>query len=191
MRDCAEEAVDERPWLVLQVLTNQEKKVAKHLAIRSFEYYLPLYCERSRWSDRVVDLERPLFAGYLFTRFAPQTRIAVISTPGVLRLLGDEERDMVPAVEIQRIREGLACGSLLRPHGGAVVGSRVRVGRGPFQGVEGVVTDLRKSCKVILSLAATRQCFSLEVDLADIDVLDARDVEEAAHRNPELACPGI
>jgi transcription antitermination factor NusG len=191
MRKCAEEAMDEAPWFVLQVLTNQEKRVAKHLALRSLEHYLPLYSERSRWSDRIVNLERPLFSGYVFTRFAPQTRRAVVSTPGVLRLLGDEERDTVPALEIRRIRESLACGNSLRPHGGPAIGSRVRVGRGPFQGVEGMVTELRKSCKVILSLAATRQCFSLEVDLTDIDILERSDTVEPVDRNRQLAFSGV
>lgn len=164
--------MDARPWYVLQVLTNQEKKVAQHLAVRSLEHYLPLYCERSRWSDRVVTLERPLFAGYVFARFAPRARVSAISTPGVLRLLGDEERHTVPAAEIERIREGLVGGSILRPQPSEVVGSRVRVCRGPFAGSEGVVTDLRKSCKVVLSLSATKQLFSLELDFCDIEVLE-------------------
>lgn len=190
MRDCPQTPINSRPWFVLQVLTNQEKKVAKHLALRALEHYLPLYCERSRWSDRIVNLERPLFAGYVFTRFEPQSRLALISTPGVLRLLGDDEQHMVPALEIERIREGLAGGSLLRPHIGVPIGSRVRVTRGPFQGVEGTVTDLRKSCKVILSLAATKQCFSLEIDLMDIDVLERRDAAEPAESDRELVFDG-
>jgi hypothetical protein len=37
--------------------------------------------------------------------------------------------------------------------------------------VEGVVTDFRHRCKVVIALAAVKQCFSLEVDLRDIDVL--------------------
>lgn len=187
MRDCPGDVVDERPWFVLQVLTNQEKKVAKHLSLRSLEHYLPLYSERSRWSDRVVNLERPLFGGYVFTRFMPQSRLAVISTPGVLRLLGDAERDTVPAREIERIREGLACGDLLRPHGGVAVGSRVRVTRGAFQGAEGIVTDLRKTCKVVLSLSATRQCFSLEVDLTAIEVLERHHTGGSEGSNRQLA----
>lgn len=191
MRGRPVEMMDERPWFVLQVLTNQEKRVAKHLALRSVEYYLPLYSERSQWSDRVVNLERPLFGGYVFTRFLPQTRLAIISTPGVFRLLGEEERDTVPAPEIERIREGLAQASVLRPHGGVLVGSRVRVAQGPFQGVEGVVTDLRKTCKVVLSLAATRQCFSLEIDLTDIEVLQPSETTKPVGRSRQLAFTSV
>lgn len=159
----------ENPWHVIHVIANHEKRVAQHLTVRAVEHYLPLYAERSRWSDRVVTLERPLFAGYVFVRVTPETRLSVISIPGVLRMIGDEKRDRISAVEIARIREGLAAGCLLRPHPGVAVGSPVRVLRGVFAGADGVVTEFRQRCKVVMALAATGQGFSLEVDLADIE----------------------
>jgi transcription antitermination factor NusG len=131
----------------------------------------PLYAVRSKWTDRVVDLERPLFAGYVFVRFPREERLSVVSAPGVLRLLGSGVGETVSAAEIERIREGLASGCILRPHPTVSVGELVRVHRGVFAGVEGIVTELRHQCKVIIALAATRQCFSLEMDLDDIEVL--------------------
>ena len=161
----------ERPWCVLHVVANHEKRVAQHLMARSLEHYLPLYSMRSKWSDRVVDLQRPLFAGYVFVRFPNEARISVVSTPGVLRMLGDSAGETVPAAEIERIRAGLAGGCILRPHPAVSLGEHVRVCRGVFEGVEGIVTELRHQCKVIIALATTRQCFSLEVDLDDIEIL--------------------
>ena len=160
------------PWHVLHVISNHEKRVAQHLVVRSVEHFLPLYTERVKWTDRTVVAERPLFSGYVFARFSPQSRISVISTPGVLRLLGDEERDMVSGEELAKIRDGLASGLLLRPHACLSVGTRVRVRDGVFAGVEGVVTELRKQCKVIITLAAIRQGFSLEVGIDDLEVLN-------------------
>ena len=90
----------ESPWHVLHVIANHEKRVAQHLSVRSLEHYLPLYTERSRWTDRSVVLDRPLFAGYVFVRFSLHARLCVISTPGVIRLLGDHECDTVNAEEI-------------------------------------------------------------------------------------------
>ncbi len=158
-------------WHVLHVLSNHEKRVAQHLVVRSVEHYLPLYSERVKWTDRTVVAERPLFSGYVFARFAPQSRISVISTPGVLQLLGDEERDMVCDEELAKIRQGLANGMPLRPHSGITVGTRVRVREGVFAGVEGFVTELRKQCRVIITLAAVRQCFSLEAEINELDIL--------------------
>jgi transcription antitermination factor NusG len=159
------------PWHVLHVIANHEKRVAQHLTVRGLEHYLPLYTERSHWTDRTVVLERPLFVGYVFVRHSPQTRLSLISTPGVIRLLGDGENETVNAGEIARIRRGLASGCLLRPHPSVDVGTLVRVRSGIFDGVEGVVTEFRRSCRVVIALAAIRQCFSIEVDLQDIEVL--------------------
>jgi transcription antitermination factor NusG len=160
------------PWHVLHVLSNHEKRVAQFLVARSVEHYLPLYTERVKWSDRTVIAERPLFSGYVFARFTPQSRISVISTPGVLRLLGNEENNLVQDEELAKIRSGLASGLALRPHPTIAVGTRVLVRDGVFSGVEGVVSELRKQCRVIITLSATRQCFSLEVGIDDLVVLN-------------------
>jgi transcription antitermination factor NusG len=135
------------------------------------EYYLPLYQERVKWTDRSVVNERPLFCGYIFARYSPETRITAISAPGVVRSLGEESGSLVSCIELNRIREGLGSGLLLRPHSGVAVGERVRVRSGVFEGVEGVVAEFRQQCKVIISLAAVQQCFSLELALDDIEVL--------------------
>lgn len=161
------------PWHVLHVLSNHEKRVAQHLNVRAVEHYLPLYPERVKWTDRTVVTERPLFSGYVFARFTPQNKIPVISIPGVLRLLGDEQWNLVGDEELAKIRTGLAKGLPLRPHSGITVGTRVRVRDGVFAGVEGVVTELRKQCRVIITLAATRQCFSLELGSDELTVLTA------------------
>jgi transcriptional antiterminator NusG len=160
-----------RPWHVLHVNSNREKQIAQHLLVRAVEYYLPLYAERVKWSDRTVITERPLFSGYVFVRLSPENRLSVISTPGVLRILGDEERNMVSSAELDKIRAGLAGGLLLRPHSGVAVGTPVRVRDGAFGGVEGVVIEFRRQSRVIITLSALPQCFSLEVEIDHLEVL--------------------
>lgn len=179
--------MDQGPWYVLHVLANHEKRVAQHLAIRACEHYLPLYSQRSRWTDRYVNLERPLFIGYVFVRFVPEVRTTVISTPGVLRLLGEEDRDTVSPAEIERIRSGLASNCQLLPHPYVTAGTPVRVRTGVFEGAEGIVAEIRQQCRVIISLAAVQQCFSLEVGREDIEVLRKPSVSRIVPGNRNLA----
>lgn len=161
----------EMPWHVLHVRSNFERRVAQHLAVRAIEHYVPLYRERVKWTDRAVVTERPLFSGYVFARFSPEFRITAVSVPGVVRSLGDGEGNLVKSAELEKIREGLTSGLLLRPHPTISVGARVRIRAGIFEGVEGFVTEFRQQCKVIIALAAVQQCFSLEVELRDIEVM--------------------
>lgn len=177
-------------WNVLHVSVNQEKKVAQHLAMRSVEHYLPLYTERSRWSDRTVVLERPLFSGYVFVRYQPASRIDIISTPGVIRILGNGSLDTVSDEELDKIRVSLANGCPLRPHPNLGIGTRVRVRSGAFEGVLGVVTELRQRCRVVIELPAVRQSFSLEVDRQDIEVLPAANCKTEPSLNRRSGLPG-
>jgi len=188
-----ERPMQETPWHVLHVHSNFERRVAQHLTVRAVEHYVPFYRERVKWTDRTVVTERPLFSGYVFARFSPESRIAVISTPGVVRSLGDEDGNLVSSADLDKIREGLASGLLLRPHPNVSVGARVRIRSGIFEGVEGAVTDFRQQCKVVIALAAVHQCFSLEVELGDIEMLKKPPVGHAralanANRNWTIQC---
>jgi transcription antitermination factor NusG len=180
--------MDSSPWHVLHVLSNQEKRVARHLVVRSVEHYLPLYTERVKWTDRTVVAERPLFSGYVFVRSIPQNRFLIISIPGVLHLLGDEQRDLVSSAELDKIRCGLSSGLLLRPHPCVLVGTKVRLRGGIFTGAVGVVTELRRQSKVIISLSAVRQCFSLEAELDDLEVLCKPVPKPGLRPLPAYAC---
>jgi transcription antitermination factor NusG len=166
--------MQDTPWQVLHVTANHEKRVVQHLNARSVEYYLPLYTARSRWTDRTVELERPLFAGYVFIRFAPKQRLSIVSIPGVLHVLGGTGHHTVSSEEMERIRQGLLHGYLLRPHPWLEIGAMVRVRGGIFDGVNGMITEFRHQCKVILSLSVVKQCFSLEVGTEQIELMDIR-----------------
>ena len=164
----------DKPWHAVQVRTNHEKRVAQHLASRSLEHYLPTYLERSEWTDRAVILERPLFPGYVFIRFVAGERIAVLSTPGILHLLGKGTIGTIPCLEIERIQAALAQGYLLQPHPIIATGMRIRIKNGVFAGVEGSVTEIRHNCKVVLALSGVDQFFSLEAKIRDIEVVSGR-----------------
>jgi len=160
------------PWHVLHVLSNHEDRVARSLSAREVEHYIPCYKKKAKWSDRTVVTERPLFSGYVFAHVRPQDRINVLSTPGVLRVLGNDQRDMVSNEQLCKIREGLMAGLAMQPHPSIPIGTRVRVLEGVFTGAEGVVSELRKNCKVVLSLAAVNQSFSVEIGGENLLILD-------------------
>ena len=46
------------PWFALQVRTRNEAGVADQLGGQGYEWFLPLYKERKRWSDRIKEVKR-------------------------------------------------------------------------------------------------------------------------------------
>ncbi len=62
--------------------------MAASFAGKNLEHYLPSQKVVRRRSDRIVELERPLFPGYVFCRFPVQRRLPILTTPGVVSILG-------------------------------------------------------------------------------------------------------
>src|SRR5262245_27690043 len=125
-------------WFALQTKARSEKQVARLLAHKDYECLLPTYRQKRQWSDRVVELELPLFSTYVFCRFNPSALGKAISTPGVTRVVGFGGR---PAeVEVKEIEalQLLAQSCLLRePWSYIPDGSVVQVETGPLAGVQG------------------------------------------------------
>ena len=76
------------PWYALQVRTRQEASVSDQLGGQGYERFLPMYKVRRRWSDRIKEMNAPLFPGYLFCRFDPHDRLPILKTPGVIQIVG-------------------------------------------------------------------------------------------------------
>src|ERR1700752_1390554 len=104
------------PWFALQVRARFERGVADHLGGKGFELFLPLYKCRKRWSDRIKEVDAPLFPGYLFCRFNPQDRLPILKTPGVIQIVGTNRTPVsVDEQEIEAIQKMVASGMPNQP----------------------------------------------------------------------------
>src|SRR5712692_511161 len=66
-------------WYALTVRHQHEGHAAAALQYKNLETLVPVYRTRRRWSDRMKELDLPLFAGYVFCRFHYQERVKVLS----------------------------------------------------------------------------------------------------------------
>ena len=56
---------------------------------KGYEPFLPLYRSKRSWSDYVsTEIELPLFPGYVFCRFQAASRLPIVTTPGVVYVVG-------------------------------------------------------------------------------------------------------
>ena len=168
------------PWFVLQVLTNHEKRVAQQLSARSVENYVPTYREKSRWSDRTVTLDRPLFPGYVFIRLGAGSRLHAIGTKGVLRLVGGRDSDQVDSDEIERIKSAIEAGYTLRPGRMVECGTRVKLRSGFFAGMYGTVKELNRDCTVTIALRNSNHVFNVVTPVDDLEIQVEKIVPQTA-----------
>src|SRR5215469_10463971 len=75
-------------WYALCVRPRYEKQAARMLANKGYENLLPLYKCCRRRPDRYKEIRLPVFPGYLFCRFNEMLRLPILTTPGVLHVVG-------------------------------------------------------------------------------------------------------
>jgi transcription antitermination factor NusG len=161
-------------WFAVQVKTTHEKRVASLLEQRGYERFLPCYRDRRRWSDRIKEVEQPLFPGYVFCRFAPEGRLGVLKTDGVYRIVGiGPQPAPIDEDEIQAIQQAVESGLATRPHPYLAAGQRVRIDGGPLKGVVASVADIRRPDRLVLSVTLLQRSLSVEIDSAWVTPLSA------------------
>jgi transcription antitermination factor NusG len=159
-------------WYAVCTRSNHEKCAAAQLDLRSIEHFLPLYETVRNWKDRRKRVEFPLFPGYIFVRIALQERMRVLLTPGIVRLVGFDNRPAaLPIEEIEALRSVLVHGVHSEPHPYLSVGRRVRITRGALAGMEGVLIRKKGRVRLVLSIDLIRQSAMIEVDSADVGVI--------------------
>src|SRR5277367_654755 len=155
------------PWFALQVRTRYEAGVADQLNRLGYERFLPLYKLRKRWSDRIKEVETPLFPGYLFCRFNPQDRLPILKTPGVIQIVGfNHIPSPVDESEIRAIQTLMATGVPNQPWPYLEIGDKVRIESGSLRGVEGILVDFKGSHRLILSITLLQRSVAVEIDAA-------------------------
>ena len=154
-----------RAWFAVTVKPNHERAAAQALDAKGLEVFLPLYRARRRWTDRVKELDLPLFGGYVFCRFERPEKARVLATPAVTSVVGfGHQPASIPESEIESVRMLVASGLPLGPWPLLRVGQRVRIGAGPLAGVEGVLSRIKDGWRVVVSVELLQRAVAAEVD---------------------------
>jgi transcription antitermination factor NusG len=154
-------------WFALHVRSRYEKTVAGILRGKGYEWFLPTYKCRRRWSDRVKETELPLFPGYLFCRFNLQERLPILKTPGLISIVGIARTPIaVDEAEITALRTVVDSGVPRQPWPYLQLGQKVRIEYGALRGVEGILMDFKGQHRIVLSVTLLQRSVSAEIDSA-------------------------
>jgi len=163
-------AFAEPHWYVAYTCANHEKRVTQQLLERSVEHFLPLHDSVRRWNDRRVQLQLPLFPGYVFVYMALRDRLKILQVPGVARLVGfGAQPCALPEAEIEAMRRCLRGKVRLEPHPFVQVGQRVRVKSGTLKGLQGLVIRKKNGLRFVISLELIQRSAAVEVESIDLE----------------------
>lgn len=124
-------------WYALQTQSRHEKQVRDRLQAIGVEPLLPVGRQRRQWSDRKVWTTLPLFTGYCFANFALVRSLAVLQTPGVVRIVGTVRPEPIPAEEIAVFQRVASMNPVMEPCDYLTEGAWVEVIHGPLVGLRG------------------------------------------------------
>lgn len=160
----------EPQWYAAYTSANHEKRVAAQLGQRSVEHFLPLYDSVRRWKDRRVQLQLPLFPGYVFVHLALRDRLQVLQIPGVAKIVGfNGTPAALPQEEIEALRASLESGVRATPHPYLKVGRRALVKTGPLKGMQGVLVKRKNRSRFVISLDLIMRSVAVEVDALELE----------------------
>lgn len=152
-------------WFALQVRPNREKAVAMMLRQKGYEEFLPVYKECRRWSDRIKEMLLPLFPCYLFCHFDRSAGVPVITTPGVIRIVGNGRTPIaINDEEIQNLQALVESGLYAEPWPFLRAGTSVVLEAGPLCGLYGTVIKVKNSYRLILSVSLLQRSVAVELD---------------------------
>jgi transcription antitermination factor NusG len=160
-----------REWFAFRVRPRHEKTAALQLGEKNEEYFLPLVREKRKWGNRVAHVDLPLIPGYVFCRSHRFGLLPILKVPGVIDVLRAGTSPVpVPEEEINALKTAVAASVQIEACPYIDVGQKVLIRRGPLAGLTGIVIEVSKSKRLVLSVTLLRRSVlvHLEADaLAD------------------------
>jgi transcription antitermination factor NusG len=151
-------------WFAVRVRPRAERVVADALLAKGYEQFLPLHLERRRWSDRVTSVEMPLFPGYVFCRFDVRQRLPILTTPGVILLVGVGKTPLpIDDEEIASLRVLVASRLQLQAWPCLHVGERVQIVGGPLAGAHGILLRIKSEQRLVVSITLLQRSVAVEI----------------------------
>lgn len=156
-------------WFAVWTRSRHEQVVRAQLGEKQVPAFLPTLTKWSRWKDRRKQIEVPLFPGYVFAHFDPDTRLQVLKCTGVVSIVSVNGSPVpVPDEEIEGIRTLVSSTLPYDPCPTIKTGTMVEVIHGPLTGVVGRLTRKGSQARLILAVNLIGQGVSVQVDAADV-----------------------
>jgi transcription antitermination factor NusG len=144
-------------WYVVHTRSRHEYKANSGLIQKNLTTFLPEIESWSKQKDRKKKIFTPLFPGYIFAEVFSldnETKLTILQTAGVVRILGKKENSEpvpVPDKNIDAIRRFVNTKTEIFTIQFPREGEPARIIDGPFAGIEGTVvrSDIEKELFVV------------------------------------------
>lgn len=153
------------PWFALYVRSHFERSVENALKGKGYPAFSPFYQTVRKRSGRTKAVELPLFPGYVFCSFNPHKRLPVLTTPGIVNILGSGNvPEPVKVSEIHSIQTVAESGQPVKPWPFLQQGQKIRIEAGPLSGTEGTLLRVKNHFRLVVSVTLLQRSIAVELD---------------------------
>ncbi|MGH9545443.1 MAG: transcription termination/antitermination protein NusG [Terriglobales bacterium] len=152
-------------WYALYVRSRHERIVESGLRGKGYVAFSPFYRTRRKRVDRIAEVDVPLFPGYVFCHFDSNKRLPILTTPGIVGVVGPGHRpEPVEDREIASIRTIALSGRPVQPWPFLKSGQRVRMQAGPLVGAEGIFLRVKDEYHLVVAITLLQRAVSVVVE---------------------------
>jgi transcription antitermination factor NusG len=176
----------ENRWFALQVRSRTENVCSLILGNKGYETFLPT----SIFGDEARNRPKPLFPGYLFCKLRHFAYGPILTTPGVIRVVGFGTMPApISDEEIGSLRSMISSGCPVAPCP-YTIGKRIRIIGGPLKGIPGTVIRVKNAFRLVVSVDLLQRSAAVEVDARWIapDASAPRAERRTTPTRPNQAC---
>ena len=165
------------PWFVAQLKPNGFVTAQLNLQKQEYQTFMPMRQVEVRHARKVKTVARPLFPGYIFITFDPETTQwrAINSTYGVSSLImgGLSTPQVVPSDLMQALKAHCGDGDLVYPPETLAPGNVVKVVNGPFKDIIATVEALSNSDRIAVLLDLMGRATRVEIARKNLEIAAA------------------
>ena len=165
-----EEPVNGTAWWVAHTKSRREKTLANFLSAKGIGYYLPLIKKRQASNRRERYSYVPLFSSYMFFKGNREDRYKAFTSNQIARVIEVKDQDVL-LNELAQTQKALSIGEQVYPHGFLSEGQKVQVKFGPMKGIEGIITDKKGRCRLVLNVTTITQSFAVDVEADMVEAI--------------------
>jgi transcription antitermination factor NusG len=152
-------------WFALYVRSRFERSVEGCLKGKGYSAFSPFYQTVRKRSGRSKLLDLPLFPGYVFCRFNPHKRLPILTTPGIVNILGPGNvPEPINLSEIRSVQAVADSGQPAQPWPFLNEGHRIRIEAGPLSGTEGTLLRVKNQLRLVVSITILQRSMAVELD---------------------------
>jgi transcriptional antiterminator RfaH len=154
-------------WIVVATQTHRESLACDNLLRQGYEVYCPKVLKHIRHARKALDVQRPLFPGYLFVAW--KEPFIVRSIDGTYGVRSIVRNGATPALLqgsfVASLRAREVDGLIGQPEPSLKPGQAVTIDGGPFDGLVGRILEVRESDRVLLLLDLLIAPAKLNIDV--------------------------